>query len=79
MKKVKAKRTCKVSSKNQVTIPVAALAETGIEAGDRLVVRADGPGRVLLVLDGDPVAELAGSLTGCWEPGELDRMRDEWS
>ncbi len=78
MEKVKAERTCKVSSKNQITIPVAALAETGIHAGDRLMVSADGPGRVVLVLEGDPIAEFAGALTGCWESGDLDRLRDEW-
>jgi len=78
MEKVKAERTCKVSSKNQITIPVAALAETGIRAGDRLMVRADGPGRGVLVLEGDPIAEFAGALIGCWEPGDLDRLRDEW-
>ena len=74
----KAPRTCRVSSKNQVTIPVAALAETGIRAGDRLVVLADGPGRVVLSLERDPIAEFAGALTGCWEPGALDKLRDEW-
>ena len=52
-----------MSSKNQVTIPVAALAETGIRAGDRLVVLADGPGRVVLSLGWEPIAEFAGALT----------------
>jgi|TARA_B100002003_G_C13978395_1_gene473241 bifunctional DNA-binding transcriptional regulator/antitoxin component of YhaV-PrlF toxin-antitoxin module len=78
MEEVKAERTCKVSSKNQVTIPVAALAETGIHAGDRLIVRPDGPGRVVLVLEGDPIAEFAGALTHCFPPGILDKLRDEW-
>ena len=74
----KAPRTCRVSSKNQVTIPVVALAETGIRAGDRLVVLADGPGRVVLSLEWDPIAEFAGALTHCYPPDALDRLRAEW-
>jgi bifunctional DNA-binding transcriptional regulator/antitoxin component of YhaV-PrlF toxin-antitoxin module len=34
--------------KRQVTIPKLPSQEAGLAAGDRLRVRADGPGRVLL-------------------------------
>jgi bifunctional DNA-binding transcriptional regulator/antitoxin component of YhaV-PrlF toxin-antitoxin module len=34
--------------KRQMTIPKAPCEEAGLLAGDRLRVRADGPGRVLL-------------------------------
>ncbi|MBC8363953.1 MAG: AbrB/MazE/SpoVT family DNA-binding domain-containing protein [Actinobacteria bacterium] len=78
METVKAPRTCKVSSKNQITIPVDALAATGIGAGDRLVVSADGAGRIVLETERNPIREFAGAMTGCWEPGELDRLREEW-
>ena len=33
-----------ISSKNQITIPAAELRAAGLEAGERLVARADGPG-----------------------------------
>jgi hypothetical protein len=57
----------RVSAKHQVTIPVATL---------RAEVR--GPGEVVLIRDEDPLDRFAGALTGVYEPGELDRLRDEW-
>jgi bifunctional DNA-binding transcriptional regulator/antitoxin component of YhaV-PrlF toxin-antitoxin module len=71
-------QSTRVSSKNQVTIPVAALRGSGLRAGDRVTVRADGPGRVLIEREEDIIAKYSGALTGVWEPGALDRLRDEW-
>ena len=68
-----------VSSKNQITIPVAELRAAGLSAGDRLVVHADGPGRLVLERQHDVLAEFAGALTGVYEAGELDTLRDEWA
>ncbi len=68
----------RVSAKNQVTIPVEALRGAGIRIGDVLRAEVRGPGEVALVRDDDPLARLAGALTGVYEPGELDRLRDEW-
>jgi bifunctional DNA-binding transcriptional regulator/antitoxin component of YhaV-PrlF toxin-antitoxin module len=67
-----------VSSKHQITIPVAALRAAGVEAGERLVARADGPGRIVFEREVDVVDELAGCLTGTYEPDELADLRDEW-
>jgi len=67
-----------VSSKHQVTIPVEALRAAGIEAGDRLVARADGPGRVVFEREVDVLTVFVGSLTGVYEPDELTGLRDEW-
>ena len=67
-----------MSSKHPVTIPVVAMRAAGIEPGDRLVARADGAGRIVFERDEDPIARFAGSLAGVWEPGDLDRLRDEW-
>lgn len=67
-----------MSAKHQVTIPVDALRDAGLQAGDRLVAHADGPGRIVFEREVDVLAELAGSLTGAYEPDELDRLRDEW-
>jgi len=50
----------------------------GLEAGDRLVATADGPGRVVFEREVDVTSQLAGALTGVYEPGELDQLRDEW-
>ena len=66
----------KLSRKNQITIPVKVLDEAGIEAGDALVVRTVGPGRVEIARRRDVIDEFAGTLT--YPPGYLDELRDEW-
>jgi len=71
-------RSSRISAKHQITIPAAAFRAAGLRAGERLVARAEGPGRVVLERREDPLAAFAGSLTGVWEPGELDRVRGEW-
>ncbi len=67
-----------VSAKNQVTLPVEALLQAGIRTGDALRAEVRGPGEVLLVRDVDPVTQFAGALTGLYQRGELDALRDEW-
>lgn len=68
----------RVSSKHQITIPVDALRAAGVEPGERLVASAAGPGRILFEREIDVLAELAGALSDVYQPGELDRLRDEW-
>jgi bifunctional DNA-binding transcriptional regulator/antitoxin component of YhaV-PrlF toxin-antitoxin module len=68
----------RVSAKHQVTLPVATLRQAGIQTGDTLRAEVRGPGEVLLVRDNDPLDQFAGALTGVFEPGGLDRLRDEW-
>lgn len=67
-----------MSSKHQITIPVDALRDAGVEAGERLLARADGPGRIILVREDDVLAAFAGALTDVYRPGELAALRDEW-
>jgi bifunctional DNA-binding transcriptional regulator/antitoxin component of YhaV-PrlF toxin-antitoxin module len=68
----------RVSAKHQVTIPVATLRDAGIKTGDTLRAEVRGPGEVVLIRDEDPLDRFAGALTGVYEPGELDGLRDEW-
>jgi bifunctional DNA-binding transcriptional regulator/antitoxin component of YhaV-PrlF toxin-antitoxin module len=69
----------RVSAKHQVTLPVDALEGAGIRTGDTLRAEVRGPGEVLLVRDVDPIERFAGALTGIYQPGELDGLRDEWA
>lgn len=80
MQKVKQRRRGRttVSSKNQVTLPVDALARAGLVTGDQLAVEVRGPGELVLRRVVDPVERYGGTLTGIYEPDELDRLRDEW-
>ncbi len=68
----------RVSSKNQVTLPVAAMRSAGLEAGDEVVVRAARDGEIVLALRGSRVRHHAGVAHGIYEPGEIDQLRDEW-
>ena len=68
----------RVSSKNQITIPAAALAAAGLTAGDRLRVVPDGHGRLVVERERDALDDVAGIFDGLYPPGYLDDLRDEW-
>lgn len=79
---VKRNRTTKVSSKNQVTLPVAALRAAGVGPGDVLRVEVEGDGVFRLIRERDPwwdlFEETAGSNLPITTREELEEMRDEW-
>jgi len=80
MEKVKDRRhgATRISSKHQITIPVDALRAAGLEVGERVVARSDGPGRVILEREHDVLAEFSGALTGVYSRDEIERLRNEW-
>jgi bifunctional DNA-binding transcriptional regulator/antitoxin component of YhaV-PrlF toxin-antitoxin module len=79
MEKVKnTNRGAKISSKHQVTIPLEAMRNAGLEAGERVTARADGPGRVVLEREVDILQLYAGSLTGVYDRETLADLREEW-
>jgi AbrB family looped-hinge helix DNA binding protein len=62
----------KLSSKHQVTIPVKVLREAGLAAGDDVVIRASGDGRIEVERADDLVRRFAGSLpAGTYPFGHL--------
>jgi bifunctional DNA-binding transcriptional regulator/antitoxin component of YhaV-PrlF toxin-antitoxin module len=73
---VKGGAVTRVSSKNQITIPVAKLIESGMEAGDRVFVTSDGQGKLRVEKVEDVVTDYSGALSGRIEmPVDLDA---EW-
>ena len=69
----------KLSSKNQVTIPVDVLRAAGIQQGEELVVRAVAHGRLEVASTRDRFSRFAGALpAGTFPQGYLDGLRDEW-
>lgn len=68
----------RISTKNQITIPVGALRAAGLKPGDRIRVETRGPGELVLRRDPDVLTSFAGSLPGLFAPGYLDDLRREW-
>ncbi|MCC6223321.1 MAG: AbrB/MazE/SpoVT family DNA-binding domain-containing protein [Thermoleophilia bacterium] len=67
----------KISTKNQITIPVAVLKATGLNAGDQVVIEALEDGE-LRVRRGTVSFERAfGALTGTYPPGYLEQLDRE--
>jgi antitoxin component of MazEF toxin-antitoxin module len=66
-----------------VTIPLRTVEQAGLRPGDELQVEIDRAGRIVLLPAADfdrrrAIEETAGALVGVYEPGSLDRLRDEW-
>lgn len=74
----------RLSGKRQITLPLTAVDATGLAPGDELRVDAVGGQIILTPEEGlgerrrRAIRRVAGALTGLYEPGYLDRLRDEW-
>jgi antitoxin component of MazEF toxin-antitoxin module len=67
----------RISTKNQITIPVTALQEAGLRAGEAVTVEPAGDGelrvrRATLTFD-----QAFGALTGTYPPGYLEQLDAE--
>lgn len=75
-------RKTRVSGKNQITLPVAALRAAHVKSGDVLRVEVVEEGVFRLVRERDPFWEtfhrLAGSAPGLSAAADLEALRDEW-
>ena len=67
----------RISTKNQVTLPVSVLEETGLRAGDQVIIEALEDG-ALRVRRGQATFDSAfGALTGTYPPGYLQQLDAE--
>lgn len=77
----RAQRT-RVSRKNQITLPVAALADAHVGPGDVLRVEVESEGVFRLIRDNDPrraaLNRLIGSMPGLSATANLEELRNEW-
>jgi bifunctional DNA-binding transcriptional regulator/antitoxin component of YhaV-PrlF toxin-antitoxin module len=65
----------RVSSKNQVTLPVDTMERSGIRKGDEVAIESDGPDRIVITrLPAEPDAAL-GIFDGLYPPDYLKRLR----
>jgi AbrB family looped-hinge helix DNA binding protein len=67
----------RISTKNQVTIPVAVLEEAGLHAGDQVVVEALEEGELRVRRGAVSFERAFGALTGTYPPGYLEQLDRE--
>jgi bifunctional DNA-binding transcriptional regulator/antitoxin component of YhaV-PrlF toxin-antitoxin module len=68
----------RISSKNQVTLPVEALRVAALKAGDEVAIVSEGPDRIVVRrADREPLGAL-GVFDGLYGPGYLDDLRGDW-
>lgn len=77
-RKPRRKGFTRVSSKNQVTLPIDVLLTAGVRPGDSLIVEAKTNGEIVLRREEDPLERYYGSMTGMFPPNYLRDLRDEW-
>jgi AbrB family looped-hinge helix DNA binding protein len=69
----------RVSSKNQVTLPVDVMRSAGIAPGDEVTIRRNGDGEIVVAARSSRVRRNAGIAAGIYRDGELNELRDEWA
>lgn len=68
----------RLSSKNQVTLPVAALRAAGLGPGDDIRIERVEPGRIVLAREQNPLTPFFGMFHGVYPEGDLEQLRAEW-
>jgi bifunctional DNA-binding transcriptional regulator/antitoxin component of YhaV-PrlF toxin-antitoxin module len=65
----------RISSKNQVTLPVESLKRAGLSVGDEVAIEADGADRIVVRRVSRDAERVLGVFDGLYEPGYLERLR----
>jgi antitoxin component of MazEF toxin-antitoxin module len=67
----------RISTKNQITIPVAALEEAGLHAGEQVRIEPAGDGELRIRRSAGSFEDAFGALTGTYPAGYLDQLDTE--
>jgi AbrB family looped-hinge helix DNA binding protein len=67
----------RISTKNQITIPVSALEEVGLHAGEQVTIEPAGDGELRIRRTTATFENAFGALTGAYPTGYLDRLDAE--
>jgi AbrB family looped-hinge helix DNA binding protein len=67
----------RISTKNQVTIPVAALQEAGLHPGDQVLIEALEDGELRIRRGERSFEDAFGALTGVYPSGYLEQLDAE--
>lgn len=74
--------TSRISSKNQITIPVEVLREMSLKPGDQVEFHINKDNRLVVTpVDSEwlkTLDEVLGSMTGVWDGFDLRKEREEW-
>jgi AbrB family looped-hinge helix DNA binding protein len=72
--------TSRISSKNQLTVPVDILRKAGLSEGDdvRFTYLEDGSISVVKAANSNEIMQFAGALTGLYEGFDLNEERNSW-
>ena len=70
--------TTRLSSKNQVTLPVEIIRKAGFKVGDTINCRVTEDGKIELAPPENPMMQFAGMFTGLYEGFDLRVDRDSW-
>jgi bifunctional DNA-binding transcriptional regulator/antitoxin component of YhaV-PrlF toxin-antitoxin module len=65
----------RISSKNQVTLPVESLEVAGLSAGDDVTIEAEGVDTIVVRRAPRDIDDALGIFDGLFEPGYLDELR----
>ena len=67
----------RISTKNQITLPVAALEEVGLHAGEQVTIEPAGDGELRVRRSTTRFEDAFGALTGTYPSGYLDQIDAE--
>ncbi len=69
----------RISSKHQITLPVAVLERLGLREGDELTVEDEAPDRIVLTRKPANPRSAIGVFDGIYPAGHLDELRKDWA